>query len=69
MKTQTKQNKVMKTLEKLQEIKNRYRVGDEIAPGFTVDKIGSKYITVLSIWDYTHTVKYTVEEFYHYFIR
>ena len=46
------------------EISAKFEVGDVIKPHLRVKTIGRKYITCVSIMDYTHTVRYTFREFY-----
>lgn len=58
----------MKTIEKLKAIKNRYEAGDEVQAGVTIETIGRKYVTCVSIRGSVHTVKYTIDEFYDWLI-
>jgi len=52
------------TTEKLAEIKERYEIGDKLSASLEIKIIGTKYITCQSIMDYTHDVKYTIDEFF-----
>lgn len=58
----------MEKQEKKQAIREQFPVGAQVNASMKVKKIGSKYITCVSVMDSVHIVRYTIDEFYSNFI-
>lgn len=60
----------MKTNKSEKEMVRSYNsVGDQVSPSMRIHKIGTKYVTCISIMDGTHFVRYTFGEFIEYFMN
>ncbi len=51
----------MKTQRK--QILEHYEIGDKLLPSLTIETIGYKYVTCISIMNGVHYVRYTFSEF------
>ena len=50
-------------------IKAYYEVDDQLTPSMRISKIGTKYVTCISIMDGVHFVRYTLTEFVEHFMN
>ncbi len=51
------------------DIKAYNRVGDELSPSMRIHKIGTKYVTCISVMNGVHFVRYTFSEFINNFMN